>query len=484
MRFLAIAERVLAQILPRERPHPRAGADLLTRIPNSRAFRQALEFERERLAREGGSAWLLLFDLDSFKGVNDQFGHSAGDAVLVEVAARLQATIGERGMLARFGGDEFAALISETMSSERLLELVRALEHAVAGEPIVDAGLEIMISVTIGTAALNGSTLPEDVLRLADERMYLAKRRAGSDPFDRVSELIVGLLNPNEDGVERALAAGVASVAEAETVYVEHPGGEQWWPAKPDTDAAEPLQTLAADAADGDELLERGAWWLGAPLRGDGAPIGAFALARSHPFTKADRIALSRAGVALGQALIRLREGDATRRRISELEYLAFCDENTGLANRRALLAKLEHLFKQSGSLALLFIDFDGLRAVNNELSYEHGNELLRAVATRIEQTLRPGELAARLHGSGGDEFIVIAPGVDASAAPERAHELEQLLADVELEPVLSALYGGASVGYALRTPAEPPLELVERAATLMRERKRLRKHDVRQGST
>ena len=84
-----------------------------------------------------------------------------------------------------------------------------------------------MIEITIGTAALNGATPPEDVLRLADERMYLAKRRAGSDPFDRVSELIVGLLNPSEDGVERALAAGVAAVAEAETVYVEHPGGEQ-----------------------------------------------------------------------------------------------------------------------------------------------------------------------------------------------------------------------------------------------------------------
>ena len=477
MRLLAKAERVLAQVLPRKRPHARVVADALTGVPNSRAFRQALELERERLAREGGSAWMLLIDIDGFKRVNDEFGHSAGDAVLVEVAARLHATIGERGIVARFGGDEFAALISEDMSTERLLELVNALELAVAGKPIVDDGHQIVISTTIGTAAVSGTTRSEDVLRLADERMYLAKRRAGSDPFDRVSELVVGLLNPNEDGVERTLAAGVAAVAQAETVYVEHPGGEQWWPAKPDTDAAEPLQALAGEAGAADELLERGAWWLAAPLRGDGAPIGAFALARSHPFTKADRIALSRAGVALGQALIRLREGDATRRRISELEYLAFCDENTGLANRRALLAELERHFDENSPLALLFIDFDGLRAVNNELSYEHGNELLRAVATRIEQTLRPGELAARLHGSGGDEFIVIAPGVDASAAPKRAHELEQLLANVELEPALAALYGGASVGYALRSPDERPLELVERAAALMRERKRLRKH-------
>ena len=103
-------------------------------------------------------------------------------------------------------------------------------------------------------------------------------------------------------------------------------------------------------------------------------------------------------------------------------------------------------------------------------------------MSAAIEQSLAPARIAARLHGSGGDEFIVIAPGVDARAAPKRAQELEQLLADVELEPALAALYGGASVGYALRTPAERPLELVERAATLMRERKRLRKHTAATG--
>jgi diguanylate cyclase (GGDEF)-like protein len=210
-------------------------------------------------------------------------------------------------------------------------------------------------------------------------------------------------------------------------------------------------------------------------LRGDGGPIGAFAVGRSHPFAKPDRIALARAGVALGQALLRLREGVAVRRRISELEYLAFCDENTGLANRRALLAELERHATAKRSLALLFIDFDGLRAVNNQLSYEHGNELLRAVAAAIDGTLQPGELAARLHGSGGDEFIVVAPDVDAAGAVERAQELEQALIELELQPPLSELYGGASVGYALRADDEPPLELVERAATLMRERKRLR---------
>jgi hypothetical protein len=88
-------------------------------------------------------------------------------------------------------------------------------------------------------------------------------------------------------------------------------------------------------------VLEDGEWRLAAPLRGDDEAVGAFAVARGYPFSKPDRIALSRAGVALGQALLRLKETIAVRRRMSELENLAFRDENTGLANRRALLAYL-----------------------------------------------------------------------------------------------------------------------------------------------
>ena len=454
---------------------PPAKTDALTGVLTLQAFTEALQEERKRLARAGGSAWVLVVDLDGFKQVNDTHGHGTGDLVLVEVADRLRRELGGQGLLARIGGDEFALMIQSDLSEPALVHLIDKLERAVSAKPVDLGGTSCVIEITVGTAAMNGSTAPAEALRLADERMYLAKRRAGSDPFDRVSELIVGLLNPSEDGVEAVLASGVAEVAQAEIVYLEHPGGEQWWPAEPPSPLAAPFRKLARAAREGDDVLERGAWRLAAPLRGDGIPIGAFAVERSHPFGKPDRIALARAGVALGQALLRLREGVAVRRQISELEYLAFCDENTGLANRRALLAELERHAVEPGSLALLFIDFDGLRTVNNQLSYEHGNALLRAVAAEIEQTLQPGELAARLHGSGGDEFIVVVPGLDSAGAAERAQELERRLTDVELQPPLSELYGGASVGYALRAAGEPPLELVERAATLMRERKRLR---------
>ena len=125
--------------------------------------------------------------------------------------------------------------------------------------------------------------------------------------------------------------------------------------------------------------------------------------------------------------------------------------------------------------MSLLFLDFDGLRRVNNQLSYEHGNELLRTVAEAIEETLRPGELAARLHGSGGDEFVIVCPGIGGAEARQRAEQLESQLQKVELAAPIRALYGGASVGYAVRIAGEQPLDLVGRAAVLMRESKQRR---------
>ena len=94
---------------------------------------------------------------------------------------------------------------------------------------------------------------------------------------------------------------------------------------------------------------------------------------------------------------------------IAQLSEQALQDETTGLPNRRALLRWLTEL-DAGRSLAVLLVDFDGLRAVNNVLGHQAGDELIRRVAAGIQETLRPGELVARLHGSGGDEFVVCCP--------------------------------------------------------------------------
>ena len=449
--------------------------DSLTGLPNRRAFSNALSAEHDVTIRHECSAWLLFADLDGFKLVNNRYGHAAGDEALVEVAGRLRRIVGARGLVCRIGGEEFAVLLYAPIDEATAAGFAAALASAVSAEPVEMNGQFVDLEISVGSAPLDSGNGPEEALRRADERMYHAKRRAGADPFDRVSELVVGLLSAGAEGVERALAAGVAEVARAETVFVQYPDGELWWPDIRIDDRASLMRNLAGLAMQRAELVEENRWLLAVPLSGEDGPVGAFAVSREDAFGKADRIALVRVGVALGQALVRLKESDESRRRMRELEDLAYRDENTGVANRRALLAELERRGGDAGPLALLFLDFDGLRAVNNQLSYEHGNELLRTVAAVIERTLEPGELVARVHGSGGDEFVIVCPGIDDIAASRRAEQLERQLRTVELPPPIQALYGGASVGYAVRKPAEQPLDLVSRAAALMRESKRRR---------
>jgi diguanylate cyclase (GGDEF)-like protein len=444
------------------------------------AFHRALEQEPARLSETGGRTGLLVVDLDGFKQVNDLYGHAGGDRLLASVAARLERA-DPYALVARIGGDEFGLLSQSVETEEELAAVVGQIHDAIAGEPFaITDDVRRTITATIGATLIDETTDPHDALRTADQRMYLAKRLARTDVFDRVTDLIVGLLSAGADAGGSVFPAGVAEVAGAELAFVDTGDSTWWWPETPDGGEQESLSVLAALARERDEVVEAAGedgWLLAAPLRADDESIGAFAVARPFPFGKADRIALARTGLAVGQALRRLGESVSARRRIAELEALAYRDENTGLANRRALLAELERLERHDEApVSLLFLDFDGLRNVNNHLGYERGNDLLRAVATAVEQTLSPEELVARLHGSGGDEFIVVCPRLDDDAARERAADLELFLHGLDLDDDLAGLYGGASVGHATREEGEPPLHFLERAATLMRTRKQTRK--------
>lgn len=153
----------------------RATHDALTALPN----RAALD---ARLAAYCGGAQpapaaLLMLDLSRFKDVNDTLGHSVGDAVLTEVARRFVTTAGERGLVARIGGDEFVVLTHTTPGEAAAVQLAEDLAQSLK-VPIDLGGLFIDVGVNAGIAfypndAADGPTL----LRHADVAMYLAKRR-------------------------------------------------------------------------------------------------------------------------------------------------------------------------------------------------------------------------------------------------------------------------------------------------------------------
>jgi diguanylate cyclase (GGDEF)-like protein len=150
-----------------------ANLDSLTGLPNRARF---LELVDRELPVPGRRVTLLFLDLDRFKVINDSLGHPAGDRILAEIAERLQLVVGDRGVLGRFGGDEFTLLLVDTDPAD-VTELAESLRLAIE-EPIVIDGGEFFLSVSIGVAGHGGVGITaDDLVRDADVAMYAAKAR-------------------------------------------------------------------------------------------------------------------------------------------------------------------------------------------------------------------------------------------------------------------------------------------------------------------
>ncbi|HVY51262.1 MAG TPA: EAL domain-containing protein [Devosia sp.] len=161
----------------------RAYHDALTELPN----RHMLQMRLAECVRESdglGSFALLLIDLDGFKTINDTLGHSAGDAVLKEVARRLEAAAGSQGMAARMGGDEFAVVMDVGSLARDAHMLAVAISDA-GRAPFFSDGQKLSIAFSIGVAVAPGDgSTPDDLLKNADLALYAAKaERRGSYRF-------------------------------------------------------------------------------------------------------------------------------------------------------------------------------------------------------------------------------------------------------------------------------------------------------------
>lgn len=126
----------------------------------------------ESLGSDGRPRSVLFIDLDDFKGVNDGHGHDVGDAVLIEVARRLEEASRAGDLVARIGGDEFV-VVAYDVTDEQAGEVADRLVAAV-GEPVALGGSELVVTVSVGVAAGDGDAA--EVLDRADAAMYRAKR--------------------------------------------------------------------------------------------------------------------------------------------------------------------------------------------------------------------------------------------------------------------------------------------------------------------
>jgi diguanylate cyclase (GGDEF)-like protein len=147
--------------------------DMLTNIYNRRHLDEHLRAVISAARRHDRSVGVLIVDIDHFKNVNDEHGHLAGDAVLREVAARLQQAMRTEDALGRWGGEEFLAVLTDT-PPEGVRVMAERLRQVVAMAPFtLDDGSQIRVTVSVGHT--NGTEDAEILVHRADDALYVAK---------------------------------------------------------------------------------------------------------------------------------------------------------------------------------------------------------------------------------------------------------------------------------------------------------------------
>ncbi|WP_415904414.1 sensor domain-containing diguanylate cyclase [Neptuniibacter sp. QD48_55] len=155
----------------------KAYEDPLTKLPNRRLFFSKLESALIRAERQLKKIAVLYIDLNSFKPINDNFGHEVGDKVLIELARILISCLRKTDIVARIGGDEFAALV-DTNSLEEAKLIVSKIHQTIEKSFSVEQLPNHKISVSIGISCFpDDAGAAEELLRIADQNMYKAKQK-------------------------------------------------------------------------------------------------------------------------------------------------------------------------------------------------------------------------------------------------------------------------------------------------------------------
>jgi len=184
------AAPVIANAVAFERAQEQLLTDPLTGLSNRRHMERLLVHELARAQRRQEHVSVLVFDMDNFKEINDQFGHQAGDRALKEVAEVLQARLREYDLCARYAGDEFVVVL-DGCDRDQAEQRRRDLQQAIAAtrfEPLPDRHLPLGISAGAATFPFDGKTADE-LVDNADRRMYQDKAARKSE-FGQFAEAL------------------------------------------------------------------------------------------------------------------------------------------------------------------------------------------------------------------------------------------------------------------------------------------------------
>jgi diguanylate cyclase (GGDEF)-like protein len=162
--------------------------DPLTGLANRILLRTHFSNSVQTVGSDLESLALIFIDLDGFKSLNDEFGHSAGDAVLATVASRITGSVRSGDLVCRFGGDEFIVVCQRTTQVEALAvaERIRTeIKHPIHGDGWTTS-LTASVGVTVHPAANSNTLTAADLLRTADQAMYRSKNR-GKDQVSLIT---------------------------------------------------------------------------------------------------------------------------------------------------------------------------------------------------------------------------------------------------------------------------------------------------------
>jgi diguanylate cyclase (GGDEF)-like protein len=149
--------------------------DPLTKLPNRKYFDDRYQLAQTQTSGEDGLVAVLFIDIDDFKLVNDAYGHAVGDLVLVELGARLQASVRESDTVARVGGDEFLVVLENVHNKTIVSRIAQKVVDRISKPFEIDEH-QIQITVSIGISLTEKQNLPNvDLVKSSDLAMYQVK---------------------------------------------------------------------------------------------------------------------------------------------------------------------------------------------------------------------------------------------------------------------------------------------------------------------